>query len=53
MKYLISENKLSNVLLKYLNLSFDGFDNLDYNWADFNCGWVFYYNKVFIIKTIL
>jgi hypothetical protein len=39
MKYVISENKLSSVLLKYLNLSFDGFDNLDYTWADFDCGW--------------
>jgi hypothetical protein len=39
MDYIISENKLSNVLSKYLNLSFDGFDDLDYNWADFNCGW--------------
>ena len=39
MDYIISEDKLSNVLLKYLNLSFDGFDNLDYNWADFDCGW--------------
>ncbi len=39
MDYIISENKLSNVLSKYLNLSFDGFDNLDYNWADFDCGW--------------
>ena len=39
MEYIISEDKLSNVLLKYLNLSFDGFDDLDYTWADFDCGW--------------
>lgn len=38
MDYIISENKLSNVLSKYLNLSYDGFNDLDYNWADFNCG---------------
>ena len=38
MEYVIGENKLSSILLKYLNLSFDGFNNLDYNWADFNCG---------------
>lgn len=39
MEYIIDESKLTNVILKYLNQSFDGFENIDYNWADFNCGW--------------
>lgn len=38
MKYIITENKLSGVLRKYLEMEFDGFANLDYTWADFNCG---------------
>jgi hypothetical protein len=39
MEYIIDESKLTNVILKYLNQSFDGFEDIDYNWADFNCGW--------------
>ena len=39
MEYIIDESKLTNVILKYLNQTLDGFDDMDYNWADFNCGW--------------
>ena len=39
MEYIIDESKLANVISKFLNLSFDGFEDIDYNWADFNCGW--------------
>lgn len=39
MEYIIDESKLTNVISKFLNLSFDGFEDMDYNWADFNCGW--------------
>jgi len=38
MEYIIDESKLTNIVLKYLNQSFDGFEDMDYNWADFNCG---------------
>ena len=39
MEYIIDESNLANVISKFLNLSFDGFEDMDYNWADFNCGW--------------
>ena len=39
MEYIIDESKLTNVISKFLNLSFDGFEDMDYTWADFNCGW--------------
>ena len=38
MKAIIPESKLTKVLHTYLNLSFEGFDNCDYDWANFNCG---------------
>ena len=38
MKAIIPESKLIKVLHTYLNLSFEGFDNCDYDWANFNCG---------------
>ena len=38
MEYIIDESKLTNVISKFLNLSFDGFEDMDYNWAEFNCG---------------
>ena len=38
MEYIIDESKLTNIVLKYLNQYFDGFEYMDYNWADFNCG---------------
>ena len=38
MKAIIPESKLTKVLYTYLNLSFEGFDNCDYDWANFNCG---------------
>lgn len=39
MEYIIDESKLTNIISKFLNLSFDGFEDIDYNWADFDCGW--------------
>ena len=39
MEYIIDESKLTNVVLKYVNQTFDGFEDMNYNWADFNCGW--------------
>jgi hypothetical protein len=38
MDVIISESKLTNVIHKYLTLSFEGFDNCYYDWAEFNCG---------------
>jgi hypothetical protein len=39
MEYIIDESKLTNVILTFLNLSFNGFEDIDYDWADFDCGW--------------
>ena len=38
MELIISESKLTKVLHKYLNMSFEGFDNCYHDWAEFNCG---------------
>ena len=38
MEVIISESKLTNVIHKFLNMSFEGFDNCDYDWANFTCG---------------
>ena len=38
MKYIITESKMSGVLHKLLNTVFKGFDDIDYDWAEFNCG---------------
>jgi len=38
MEVIISESKLTKVLHKYLNMSFEGFDNCYHDWAEFNCG---------------
>jgi len=38
MKYLISENQMMPVLHKLLNTVFNGFDDIYYDWADYNCG---------------
>ena len=38
MKVTISESKLTKVIHNYINMSFEGFDNCYYDWADFNCG---------------
>ena len=34
----ITEKKLSEVIHNYLNKNIKGFDNCDYDWADFGCG---------------
>lgn len=38
MKVTITESKLTKVIHNYINMSFEGFDNCYYNWAEFNCG---------------
>lgn len=38
MKVIITENKLSLALRKILNILFDGFDDIHYDWANYNCG---------------
>ena len=39
MKYTIGKDKMSEIVHLVLNLQFPGFDDIYYNWADFNCGW--------------
>ena len=34
----ITEERLSEVLHKYLNTRIKGFDRCDYDWAEYNCG---------------
>ena len=38
MKVTITESKLTKVIHNYINMSFEGFDNCYYDWAEFNCG---------------
>ena len=38
MKVKITESQLSKSIHKYLDMTIKGFDNCDYDWADFNCG---------------
>lgn len=38
MKYLITENQMRPVLHKLLNSVFNGFDDIYYDWANYNCG---------------
>ena len=38
MKVTITETKLTKVIHKYINVSFEGFDNCHYDWAEFSCG---------------
>ena len=39
MKLVITENRLHDIIRKSLSIVFNGFENCDYTWADFNCGW--------------
>ena len=38
MEVIISESKLTKILHKYLNMSYEGFDDCYHDWAEFNCG---------------
>ena len=38
MKVTITETKFTEVIHKYINMSFEGFDNCHYDWAEFSCG---------------
>jgi len=38
MKIIITESKLTKAIYTYFEMSFEGFDNCSYDWANFNCG---------------
>jgi hypothetical protein len=38
MEVIITKSKFSKVLHTYLNMSYEGFDDCIYDWAEFNCG---------------
>jgi hypothetical protein len=38
MNVTITESKFIKVLHTYLNMSFEGFDDIYYDWAQYNCG---------------
>ncbi len=38
MKYIISESKMSSILHRVLNMEFPGFDDIYYDWSNYNCG---------------
>jgi hypothetical protein len=38
MKFIITENKMNVVMKKFLNDEFEGFSDIYYTWANFNCG---------------
>lgn len=38
MKYIIPESKMESILHKLLNMEFEGFDDVYYSWANYNCG---------------
>lgn len=38
MKYVITESKMISILHKLLNMEFNGFDDIHYSWANYNCG---------------
>jgi hypothetical protein len=39
MKYTIGEDRMSEIIHRVLVMEFKGFDDIYYDWADFNCGW--------------
>lgn len=38
MKYIITESKMNSILHRILNMEFPGFDDIYYNWSNYNCG---------------
>jgi len=38
MKYTIGEDRMSEIIHRVLVMEFKGFDDIYYDWADFNCG---------------
>ena len=38
MKYTIGKDKMSEIIHRVLVVEFKGFDDIYYDWADFNCG---------------
>ena len=39
MKLIITESRIEQIIQKSLSIVFDGFEDIRWNWADFNCGW--------------
>ena len=38
MKLIITESRIEQIIQKSLSIVFDGFEDIGWNWADFNCG---------------
>jgi len=38
MKYVITESKMNEILNRVLNIAFEGFDDVYYDWANYGCG---------------
>jgi hypothetical protein len=38
MKYIITESKMNEILNRVLNIAFEGFDDVYYDWANYGCG---------------
>lgn len=39
MKLIITENRIEQIIQKSLSIVFNGFEDIHWSWADFNCGW--------------
>jgi hypothetical protein len=39
MKYTIGKDRMAEIIHRVLVMEFKGFDDIYYDWADFNCGW--------------
>ena len=39
MKLIITENRIEQIIQKSLSIVFSGFEDIQWSWADFNCGW--------------
>ena len=39
MKLIITESRIEQIIQKSLSIVFNGFEDIRWNWADFNCGW--------------
>ena len=39
MKLIITESRIEQIIQKSLSIVFNGFEDITWSWADFNCGW--------------
>ena len=39
MKLIITESRIEQIIQKSLSIVFNGFEDIYWSWADFNCGW--------------